>query len=237
MKYSIHKDIFESYPDLRVGLVVGRNLKVGKDSRLLGEVIDNNIAVFLDRVDGLNLTDISNIHAWREAYKSMGVSPSKCRPTAESLLRRVLKKKSFPRINNAVDAYLAVELLSFLPVGGYDLSKVNGDVYLRRSLGAERFRALGQAEDELTDKEEIIYSDDVSVLTRRWNYRDADHVGISEETENIILASEAVYSTISDADLKFSIEKITEYEEKFCGGAYETYFLNSEVNEIDFYYP
>lgn len=232
MKYTIQAEILEKYPNLRVGVVVGDGLRVGNRNRRLTEIIRSNIATFLASPFTGDLQSHPNIAAWREAYSSFGVKPKKHKPTAEALLRRVLKGDEFPRINDAVDAYLAVELLHYIPIGGYDLSRVRGDIRLKISQGGEEFHPIGGGETELTEQGEVVYCDSASVLTRRWNYRDADHAKITENSTKILLATEAVYPTISADDLRGTVDKICEYAELACGGNYRTYFLDGNTVEV-----
>ena len=233
MKYIIEKEIFEKYPDLRVGIVVGKDLNIKKENPELKELINKNIQIFLNNMEGKELLSIPNIEAWRDAYKSFGVKPKKHKPTAEALLRRVIKGDPFPEINCAVDAYLAVELLYLLPIGGYDLEKIEGDIKLRISNGQEIFFPLGNSEPEYTNEGEVIYADSSNVITRRWNYRDANHTKITENSKQIILASEAVFKQITDDDLKGTIDKIIEYENIFCNGSYKKYFLDIKTQEVE----
>jgi len=233
MKYIIKPDIFSKYPELRVGVVVGKGLEIKKTDGYLRGLIKENIEKFLNNLSGSNLLDQPNISAWRETYKSFGVKPKKYKPTAEALLRRVINDHPLPNINTAVDAYLAVELLYLLPIGGYDLSKITGDIVLRISDGNEIFYPLGGAEPEYTKVGEVIYADNKSVLTRKWNYKDADHTKITEQSRDIILATEAAYKIIKDDDIKGTVEKIVEYESKFCGGNCKSYFLDINNQEVE----
>jgi len=232
MKFSIHPEIFEKFPHLRIGVVVGKGLKNGKRGSEMDNLINENISRLVDRVGEKNLSDFPNIAAWRETYRQFGTNPNKFKPTAESFLKRVLKSPVFPSISKAVEAYLAVELITMLPIGGYDLTKINGDIVLRISKGNESFLPLGGGAPELTNPGEIIYSDNRIVLTRNWNYRDSDETKIVEESEEIFLASEAALPEISSEDLKLTIEKIAEYETIYCGGTYQTYFLDRDTPEV-----
>src|SRR3979409_2153884 len=51
------------------------------------------------------LKDEPNLRAYRDFFWRVGVDPTKVRPAAEALLRRVIQGKPFPRINALVDAY------------------------------------------------------------------------------------------------------------------------------------
>jgi len=236
MKLTVKDEIFNMFPHLRIGLVVGRGLNIQKKSAELRTIIEQNTGKLFKKVGDKKLTDFQNITAWREVYREFGVSPKKYKPTAEAFLKRILKGNPFPVINTAVDAYLAVELLYMLPIGGYDLEKVNGDITLRFSKGDEAFLPIGGQNREPTRPGEIVYSDDKIVLTRNWNYRDSDYTKITEYSKNIILISEAALSNIASEDLTHTSEGIVEYEHRFCGGEYDTYFLDRENPGVNLSY-
>jgi DNA/RNA-binding domain of Phe-tRNA-synthetase-like protein len=62
----------------------------------------------------------------RTMYKRLGIDPTKIRPSSESLLRRVRKGESLPRINSLVDICNWCSLETQLPYGLYDLDHVDG---------------------------------------------------------------------------------------------------------------
>jgi DNA/RNA-binding domain of Phe-tRNA-synthetase-like protein len=234
MIYKIESEVFDMFPELRIGVVVGQNISIEKENDELRKLIHQNVQKFLDVYSMKDIIEHPNIASWRETYKKFGVKPKKHTPTAEALLRRVLKgEHPFPNINTAVDSYLAVELLYLLPIGGYDLSKIEGDIILRISKGDEIFYPIGGGDPSRTKAGEVIYSDNHNVLTQRWNYRDAEHSKISTSTKDLILATEAAYYTIKDEDIKGTVDTIVEYERKFCGGNYKTFFLDINNREVN----
>ncbi len=87
------------------------------------------------RYQGLVPSAIAPLAAARTLYKSFGMEPSRHRPSSEALLRRVLKGKDLYRINSAVDSCNLASLVFLLPVGMYDLDRIEGDVTVR--VGAE----------------------------------------------------------------------------------------------------
>ena len=130
MKFTVKQEIFDIFPDLKIGVVVGKGLRIGKRSKELETLIRKNVEKLVETVGDKKLSDFKNISTWRETYRKFGVNPKKYKPTAEAFLKRMLKGNPFPGINSAVDAYLAVELLYMLPIGGYDLGKISGDIVL-----------------------------------------------------------------------------------------------------------
>ncbi len=77
---------------------------------------------------GLTPSAISGLAPARNLYKSFGMDPSRHRPSSEALLRRVLKDQELYLINSAVDSCNLASLDFLLPVGMYDLEKIQGDV-------------------------------------------------------------------------------------------------------------
>jgi DNA/RNA-binding domain of Phe-tRNA-synthetase-like protein len=228
MKYEIKNEVFEIFPDLKIGIVVGKGLTIGKRTPGNDRIIKQNTGILLETTQDKTLQDFPNIKAWRETYRAFNVNPKKKKPTAEAFLRRIVKGDMFPAINSAVDAYLAVELLTMLPIGGYDLRTIEGDIVLKVSPGGEQFIPIGGDDVQETNPGEIIYTDDKRVLTRNWNYKDCDHTKITEDSTDIILASEIALNTINADDLTTTIDKIVEYESLCCGGEYKTYYLDRE---------
>ncbi|UCH97847.1 MAG: hypothetical protein JSV88_13610 [Candidatus Aminicenantes bacterium] len=128
---------------------------------------------------------------------------------------------------------MAVELLTLLPIKGFDLAAIHGDIRLRISKGGEMFKPRGGREMELTEPGEIVYSDAKTILTRHWNYRDCDRAKITENSTLIVLAGEAALKDISTQDVIETLVKIVEYELASCQGTYSTFILDKMNPEVE----
>lgn len=234
MKAIIDKPILEKYPDLRIGVIVGRGINNSSSRGDLQLRKQTEAEDFRSRCSMEDLSSHPNIIAWRETYRSFGAKPKKYRPTAEALLRRILKGEEIPTINMAVDAYLLAELHCMLPVGGYDLDTISGNIVLRISSGGEPFTPLGYSTPEEETKEgEIVYADSERVLTRRWNYRDADPTKITAQSRNIILMTEGAFAQVPTEDVKRSAEMIAANLREFCGGTICTGYMDHSISELE----
>ncbi len=94
------------------------------------------------------LSDINKrpgIKATRDVYKALGKEPNRYRPSSEALCRRAVKGKELYRINALVDLINVLSLLSGYSIGGFDASKIDGDV-LTLGVGreGEPFEAIGR---------------------------------------------------------------------------------------------
>lgn len=236
MKLVISDAIKEKYPALRIGLVVARNVNNAIYQEDLEEFVKDVFKKFINEFDDhKDFDDHKNINAWREVYRSFGINPKKKKPTAESLLARAIRSNYIPHISPAVDAYLCAETAHYLPIGGYDLTRISGDIILRFSNGSEEFHGVGAEVAEVTNEGEVIYADNERVLTRCWNYRDCDYSKIDTETSTLALFSEAPLAEISDDEVKETIEQISANLQKFCGAQCLVMFMSSNENEITIY--
>jgi DNA/RNA-binding domain of Phe-tRNA-synthetase-like protein len=71
--------------------------------------------------------DIGSAGRARELYRRFGIDPTRVRPSSEALLRRLKKGEPLPRINSLVDVANAMSVQLQVPVGLYDLGKINGE--------------------------------------------------------------------------------------------------------------
>jgi DNA/RNA-binding domain of Phe-tRNA-synthetase-like protein len=120
-----------------------------------------------------------------------------------------------------------------LPIGGYNLGAIEGDIRLRISRGGELFKPLGELNLEFTNPGEIVYADSRAILTRHWNCREGDHAKITENSEVIFLLSEAALKDISTQDIIETLVKIVEFESTFCQGTYSTFIIDNINPEVE----
>jgi DNA/RNA-binding domain of Phe-tRNA-synthetase-like protein len=234
MKLVISDEIRAKYPDLRVGIVVANNIINSEYADGLKDYSGKMFQEFARTFSSeKKLSGIKNIIAWQNIYRSFGVNPKKKCPTAEALLSRVIRTGFVPCINPAVDSYLIAETLHNLPIGGYDLNKIDGDITLRFSPGGESFLGIGSQDAENTSPGEVIYSDYSRILTRRWNYRDCEYSKIDNTTTSLALFVEGPISEIQDAEIRETILEISSNLGKYCNATTKELFLDKTLDEIE----
>jgi DNA/RNA-binding domain of Phe-tRNA-synthetase-like protein len=233
MKLVIEQNILAMFPALRIGIVTGWGLDNLGSSEAVEGVKRSATAALRQHFSTEDLSEHPYILAWRETYRRFGTKPKDHRPTAEALLRRILRDEPIPTISKAVDLYLAVEAEFYLPIGGYDLDKIDGNIVLRLSSGGEPFTPLGSLKaEETTYAGEVIYADSSKVLTRRWNYRDCDAAKITQESKNIALFCEATLPEIPTDHLMQCTERLADYLRRFCGGAISAHFVEAQSQQM-----
>ena len=81
----------------------------------------------------------------RWLYRSLGVDPTRTRPSSEALMRRILQGKGLYQVNSVVDGFNLLSIRLALPVGLYDTDHVVPPVILRKGAAGESYPGIGKA--------------------------------------------------------------------------------------------
>jgi DNA/RNA-binding domain of Phe-tRNA-synthetase-like protein len=144
------------------------------------------------------------VSATRKLYRLAGWEPTKYRPSSEALIRRILQHKSLYRINNLVDYGNLVSARFHIPLGLYDLDKIQGEMVL--DMGKEGETYQGISRPVITAAGKIILRDEVGVFGNPT--ADSFRTAISNRTNNAC----AVFFIYKDIDLKYITKMLKELE-------------------------
>jgi DNA/RNA-binding domain of Phe-tRNA-synthetase-like protein len=189
MRFLIHDDFWHLFPSARIGIVIARGLDNTSTERAASAALLADAAAVAGL--GEDIAAHPAIAPWRQAYQAFGAKPSKYRSSIESLLRSA-RAQRIRSVNPLVDLYNVVSLTHLLPCGGEDLAAVRGDIRLERATGDEHFVPLGADEAEPPQPGEVVYRDDVGVICRCWNWREADRTKLTPATTDAFLCIEAL---------------------------------------------
>jgi DNA/RNA-binding domain of Phe-tRNA-synthetase-like protein len=131
---------------IRLGLIHASPVSVGPTQEPLQKEIDSLCSSLAAEHAGKPPSEIPGLSYARDLYRTFGIDPTKTRPSSESLLRRVIKKKPFPKIFNAVDLCNYFALRFLLSLGLYDADKIRGDVVFRPGKQGESFAGIRKNE-------------------------------------------------------------------------------------------
>ncbi|SOD98499.1 B3/B4 domain-containing protein [Spirosoma fluviale] len=227
---TISAEVWQQFPNLRIGYIAGYgldNTQGSDDLCALCQSAESALRSRFGAVDSLALEP--SITGWRQVYRAIGAKPTTFTPTVEALLKRILKGNPMPIINKAVNAYLIAEMESLVPLGGYDLDTISGPIQLTKTTSPSPFIGFGGSVVE-TMVGELVYRDDRSVLTRHWNYRDALHSQITENTQRLILMAEAPDLATSDDVLSQTLHRVETLLKTYCGGTYQIGIWRNETD-------
>jgi lysyl-tRNA synthetase class 2 len=231
MKFFVDSRIFEKFPDLYLGIVIAQGLDNLGSADELWPLISAQQEEIRATKSIETLSQLPRIVSWRMAYSAFGAKPKKYLSSVESLYRMVLKGVDLRHINTIVDVYNFISIKHMVPIGGDDISRVEGDITLRFANEGDMFRPLNSEETASTKEGEVIYADDVEVLCRRWNWRECDKTKMTEETAEAMLVVEGL-PPVQREEVEKIVEELSHLLEKFCGGETHTEILHKEHPEI-----
>ena len=131
------------------------------------------------------------VKEWRNAFQRFGVKPSKFRSSIEQLYRRALKQEMIETPLPLVNLYCYMSLIEMVPMGAYDLEKVEGDIVIRLSKENETFLGIGDTTPLIANPGVVVYSDDGGIICWAWNHRDAARVSLSPKTDRAIFFADS----------------------------------------------
>jgi len=216
MSLSIHVKVKASFPELEVLTRQVRGVKVQKQNVELEKFGDELMKEVRERYDLETLKDLLTFRAYRDFFWRVGIDPTKNRPAAEALIRRVLGGKAIPCVNTLVDAYNLASISTEIALAAFDSDKLRGDLLMRFATKGEEFLGIGMKEPMLLRGGEVVISD-AEKLVAIYPHRDADNTKVTEETKNVLLLICGVPG-ISEERLSQAARVAVEYVTKFCGG-------------------
>jgi lysyl-tRNA synthetase class 2 len=225
MKFKIDPAIFRTFPGLNVGFLMASGVDNHGNCPDLLEEIKRIQEEIRDNFDLGTLSNCPKIQNWRKAYTQFGAKPKKHRSSVESLYRVTLEGRDLCPINKLVDIYNCVSLMHMIPVGGDDLSRVEGDILLRFANGDESFSPLGSDEPQTARKGEVIYADNREVLCRRWNWRESNKTKMTEDTREILLVAEGL-PPVTAEEIGHVVSDLSRMIQQYCGGKTDSYVLD-----------
>lgn len=144
MEFIISEEIRKAAPALRAMVIEADVTNRPTDNRLwdilhhLSEHVRENYAM-----DQVNKRPA--IAATRAAYKTCGKDPNRYRPSAEALMRRMVKGMELYRTLSVIDLINVLSVETGHSIGGFDADSIDGDV-LTLGIGREDepYEAIGR---------------------------------------------------------------------------------------------
>jgi DNA/RNA-binding domain of Phe-tRNA-synthetase-like protein len=222
MRPSVELDIGEvvgNFPTFRVALVVavGLAIPVERPASLAAFLTQTEREVAAKLAD-VELAQIPEIRAWREAYKAFGVKKTSYRSSVERLLKNLQRGAGLPRINALVDLYNGISVLHRMPIGADDLDAVAPLLAFRYARPHDTFIALGEAgmAHDPPKRGEVVYADLTKCLCRRWNWYQDARSAVGTRTKRAVLTVQTL--TADAAALTEAINRLVETIAAYTGG-------------------
>lgn len=142
MKISVTEEIRQACPEF-IGAVLQAPIQNTEyDEKLWNEIREEEARIRTHNTDYIKM--MPSVQATRNVYKALGKDPSRYRPAAESLLRRVIKNQELYQINTAVDLVNLASMNTGYSIGTFDSGKIIGDVTLGVGRNQEPYEGIGR---------------------------------------------------------------------------------------------
>ena len=216
MNLKIDSKLKTRFPDLNVLTFHIEGVHVQKRDSELENFKAEVMRQVREEYDLESVKDQPTFRAYRDFFWSIKIDPTKIRPAAEALIRRILARKTLPCINTLVDAYNLASIKSRIALATFDADKLEGDLFMRFAEEGEKFLGIGMEKPLILKGGEIVVSDDEK-LVAVYPYRDADNTKVTEETENVTIVVCGA-PRITEASLENASRVALEYIMRFCDG-------------------
>jgi len=143
------------------------------------------------------LKDNPTVRAYRDLFWSLGIDPTKTRPSGEALLRRVLHGNEIPSISTVVDAYNLASVKTVIPLSGFDLDQIIPPLVIRFSREGEAFHGIGMNKPIIVADKMLVVADAKRIVCI-YPHRDAEATRITEKTKNVAIIGYGATGITSD---------------------------------------
>jgi DNA/RNA-binding domain of Phe-tRNA-synthetase-like protein len=144
MQITIDPDIKQLFPELCLA-TFSCSIHNTLYNNFLWQLIQNEVKEIQNsHTDFSQIKANNRIRANREAYKKLGKDPNRYRPSAESLMRRIIKGIDLYQVNTVVDLINLVSLHSGFSIGAFNLNAITGDLYYTRGNQNDQYEGIGR---------------------------------------------------------------------------------------------
>lgn len=168
-------------PDFRLG-VISCSVQISDNNENLWAEINAKIKE-LESIETTEISKIPTVAATRKGYKALGKDPARYRPSAEALLRRVVKGKGLYMINNVVDLLNLVSISTGFSIGGYDADKIEGKIELGVGEANEPYEGIGRG--ALNIESLVTFRDDKGAFGTPTS--DSVRTSVTNETKHFLM--------------------------------------------------
>ncbi len=217
MYLNVDPELKSKFPGLKAQIFRVKGVEVRREEAGLEEFKTEVTERTKAKWDLDQLREHPVFRAYRDFFWRVRVDPTKTRPAAEALIRRVLRGRPLPRINTLVDAYNLASIDTAIPLAAFDEGGLVGELLMREASEGERFLGIGMDKPVVLEGGEAVVEDEERLIAI-YPYRDADACKITLETRDTLMLVCGV-PNIDDEVLARAGRVAVGYITRFCGGS------------------
>lgn len=208
-------EVKRRFPELALGYAVVRGVVVGPRDDELDSFVRSREQELRSRYSLDRLKDVPLVRVYRDLFWRLGIDPTKKRPAAEALLRRVLRGSGLPSISNVVDAYNIASVETLVTMSAYDLARVSPPLEIRFARRGEEAILIGGRVWRASGGE-LVLADRLGMLCV-YVHGDAERSKVSGSTKEVLLVAYGAPG-VESGYLRLALEKAVNYVTRFAGG-------------------
>jgi DNA/RNA-binding domain of Phe-tRNA-synthetase-like protein len=182
MQVTISPEIKTTCPELTLALI-SCEVQNGPTTEAFWAEMEEEVARIKSTFQLDEINKRIAIAATRRVYKALGKDPNRYRPSAEALCRRIVRDIPVYRVSLLVDIINLVSIRSGFSIGGFDLTKIQGDLRLGVGTADDEFEAIGRG--QLNIEGLPVYRDTVGGIGTPTS--DNERTKISDNTSQLLM--------------------------------------------------
>lgn len=187
MKFSVEKRIFQTAPNLCVGVVVAKGIDNTHGNSTLTDNLQVAVSEAKCKFGTQSVKEIPELLIYRDTLEKLSINPNKYPCSIEALLNRVVKNKGVPSISAVVDLLNTISITYDVAIGAHDMDTLLEGLSLRYSTDEDVLDAFEDTSDKIKG-EELIYASGNQIRTRRWIWRQSELGRITPDSKNIVFS-------------------------------------------------
>lgn len=157
MEISLQSSLSSFNDQFKIGIIHYNKIVVSESPQMIkGRTQLYQESLYLDMQEQ-SVTERPGIAEWRKLWKTLGADPNRYRHSAESLMRRIAKQNYLTPFHSAVDLNNFFSLQYEIPIGIYDMEKLEGDIEIALGEDDTGYEGLNGRFNSLKN---ILYSKD-----------------------------------------------------------------------------
>lgn len=150
MQITLDSELLQAVPHIKIGFIHYTKITVGDSPQMLKGRLQLFQEQLFFEIEEHGLDHFAPLTSWKTIFKATGANPSRYRPSAEALYRRVAKQNYLTPIHSGVDSNNFFSLYHAIPFGLYDVDQLTGDITLAIGSEQDNYTALNEREIHLT---------------------------------------------------------------------------------------
>ena len=203
-------------PDLYINWAIIEGVKISKSSKQLDDLKKEIYSEIKEIHTIENIKDDKIIKSYRQFFwKHAKFDPTKIRPAAEALVRRMLTDRKIPFINNVVFACNIASIKTHITFSAFNLDNIEENLLFRYSKDQEPFEEIGGNIKNLKENQVILTTG--NKILSIYPHRDSNVTKVDENTKNLLLLAYGI-PDLNNKIIKTSIDTLVKYVTLSAGG-------------------